>query len=84
MIFFASSGLEPYYLSILNLETVVQLDSFVSRLLAGSNHTSERSTHARMTVVLRKLHTADNEAGEDLARVVDDQAYRKQRRKNEF
>lgn len=68
------SVLETDYLAVVDLEAVVQLNGFVRGFLAGPDHASERSAHARVAVVFRQLHTGYDQAWEHFSRVVDDQA----------
>lgn len=68
------SVLETDDFAVFDFEAVVELDRFIGGFLAGANHSAEGSAHAGVTVVFRELHAADDEAGEDFARVIDDEA----------
>lgn len=67
--------LEADDFAILALEGVEELDSLVSGLLTGTNHATERSAHTRVAIVLRELHAGNDEAGENLSGVVDDETF---------
>ncbi len=54
-------------LAILDLEAVEELDGLVGGFLTTTDHTTERSAHSGVTIVLGELHTTDNETGENFA-----------------
>lgn len=64
--------LSTNYFTVLDLETIEQLDSLIGSFLTAADHAAEAGAHSGMSVVFGEFHAADDEAWEDFSCVVYD------------